>query len=251
MYFLDGAVGPVNAALLGAIPGVVLSVLVWGHRESLVDPSPQGTCEAGRRTLAVGVVHAADDPALPGLLRPRRRQHRRHPAVRRAGLRIDVRRVAELCGVLPDRVHLRLGRRHAAWAATLPTAWRHHERVAAIGLLVAAAFTLPIATLALPPVLLPILLFGAGFAGGTTNPSRDMIVRQVTPPVPRARSSGSSISGLDIGSFLAPLVFGQAMNAGHAATMFWITIGLYLFNATLVMVIRQTTSPRAVPAAAE
>jgi hypothetical protein len=33
--------------------------------------------------------------------------------------------------------------------------------------------------------------------------------------------------------------------------MFWITIGLYLFNATLVMVIRQTTPPRAVPAAAE
>jgi len=126
-----------------------------------------------------------------------------------------------------------------------------HERVAAIGLLVAAAFTVPVATMSVSPMLLPFLLFGAGFAGGTTNPSRDMIVRQATPPGASGKVFGFVYSGLDIGSFLAPLVFGQAMNSGHPATMFWIAVGLYLVNATLVTVIRQTTTSRAVPAAAE
>jgi hypothetical protein len=46
-------------------------------------------------------------------------------------------------------------------------------------------------------------------------------------------------------------VFGQVMNAGLPTVMFWITIGLYLFNAMLVTVIRQATAPRAIPAAAE
>jgi predicted MFS family arabinose efflux permease len=101
------------------------------------------------------------------------------------------------------------------------------------------------------PLVLPFLLYAAGFAGGTTNPSRDMIVRQVTPPGASGKVYGFVYSGLDIGSFLAPLIFGQVMNAGLPTWMFWITIGLYLFNAALVMVIRQTTTPRAVPAAAE
>ena len=34
MYFLDSMFGWVGAALIGAIPGLVLSVLVWGHRTS-------------------------------------------------------------------------------------------------------------------------------------------------------------------------------------------------------------------------
>ena len=78
-----------------------------------------------------------------------------------------------------------------------------------------------------------------------------MIVRQATPPGASGKVYGFVYSGLDIGSFLAPLVFGQAMNPGHPATMFWIAIGLYLVNATLVTVIRQASGSRIVPAAAE
>jgi predicted MFS family arabinose efflux permease len=250
MFFLDGAVGPVNAALLGAIPGVVLSVLVWGHRESLVDhrikaraeeaggPSPwslflQPTillCLAFFALVAattVGIQQFAV-PAFQSMF----------------GASQGYAAFCLIAFVFGSAGGMLLGGYFA-------DRMRHHERVAAIGLLVAAAFTLPIATLAVPPVLLPFLLFGAGFAGGTTNPSRDMIVRQVTPPGASGKVFGFVYSGLDIGSFLAPLVFGQAMNLGHPAAMFWIAIGLYLLNATLVTVIRQTATPRAIPAAAE
>ena len=37
MYFLDSLFGWVGAALIGALPGLVLSVLVLAHREQLVD----------------------------------------------------------------------------------------------------------------------------------------------------------------------------------------------------------------------
>jgi len=250
MYFLDGAVGPVNAALLGALPGIVLSVLVWGHRGSLVDHRIKARAEAAGgpspwslfmqpAILLCLVFFALVAANTVGI------QQFAVPAFQSMfGASQGYAAFCLIAFIFGSAGGMLLG-------GYLIDRMRHHERVAAIGLLVAAAFTLPIATLAVPPVLLPILLFCAGLAGGTTNPSRDMIVRQLTPPGAAGKVFGFVYSGLDIGSFLAPLVFGQAMNLGHPAAMFWIAIGLYLLNATLVTVIRQTTAPHAVPAAAE
>lgn len=249
MYFLDGAVGPANTALLGAIPGLVLSVLVWGHRDSLVDhrikaraaaagPSPWSLfiqpsillCLVFFALVAANTV-GIQQFAVPAF------QSMFGVTQSYAALCLIVFVVGSASGML-------LGGYFADRMS-------RHERVAAVGLVGAAAFTVPIAMLSVTPALLPFLLFGAGFAGGTTNPSRDMIVRQATPPGASGKVYGFVYSGLDIGSFLAPLVFGQAMSLGHPATMFWIAIGLYLANATLVTVIRQTSPARTVPAPAE
>lgn len=250
MYFLDSAVGSVNAALLGAIPGIVLSVLVWGHRESLVDhrikaravagnqPSPWSLFMQPAILLCLGffALVAANTVGI---------QQFAVPAFQSMfGVSQSYAAMCLIVFVVGSASGMLLGGYFADRMS-------RHERVAAIGLLVAAAFTVPVATMSVSPMLLPFLLFGAGFAGGTTNPSRDMIVRQATPPGASGKVFGFVYSGLDIGSFLAPLVFGQAMNSGHPATMFWIAVGLYLVNATLVTVIRQTTTSRAVPAAAE
>ena len=54
----------------------------------------------------------------------------------------------------------------------------------------------------------------AGAAGGITGPSRDMIVRSATPPGASGKVFGFVYSGLDVGSFLAPPVFGFLMCAG-------------------------------------
>ena len=250
MYFLDSAVGDIPAALLGAIPGLVLSVLVFAHRTDLVDHRIKARASTAAQPspwslflhptillcLAFFALVAANTVGI---------QQFAVPAFRAM---FDVSQsYAAMClivFVLGSASGMLLG----GWLADR---MRHHERVAAAGLLVAAAFTLPIAMQSVSPLVLPFLLYAAGFAGGTTNPSRDMIVRQVTPPGASGKVYGFVYSGLDIGSFLAPLIFGQVMNAGLPTWMFWITIGLYLFNASLVMVIRQTTAPRAVPAAAE
>ena len=129
---------------------------------------------------------------------------------------------------------------------------RRHEWVASIGLAIAAVFTLPVATVSVGPILLPVVLFFAGFSGGTTGPSRDMIVRSTTPPGASGKVFGFVYSGLDIGSFAAPLVFSRFMGAGQPATMFWVAAGLYVFGTFLVMLIRQSKAPaKPLPAAAD
>jgi MFS family permease len=99
-------------------------------------------------------------------------------------------------------------------------------------------------------LLLPLLAL-AGAAGGITNPSRDMIVRNATPPGASGKVFGFVYSGLDVGSFVAPPVFGFLMTSGVPSIIFWIAVGLYVINAMMVMLIRQTIVPRAVTAAAE
>ncbi len=254
MYFLDGAVGWIGAALIGAVPGLVLSVLVWGHRTDLVDhrikarkaeaagePSPSPWSLFLQPSILLCLVFFALIAAnTVGI------QQFAVPAFKSM---FDVTQsYAAFClivFVVGSASGMVLGGYFADHM-------RHHERVAAIGLLAAAAFTVPVATMAVTPVLLPFLLFAAGFAGGTTNPSRDMIVRQATPPGSSGKVFGFVYSGLDIGSFIAPLVFGQMMNLGMPAMMFWVAIGFYAVNAALVMLIRTTTATsRAVPAAAD
>jgi hypothetical protein len=80
-----------------------------------------------------------------------------------------------------------------------------------------------------------------------------MIVRGATPPGASGKVFGFVYSGLDIGSFSAPPVFGYLMGAGHPALIFWIAVALYVINAAIVVAIRQTTTPRVAPrpAAAE
>ena len=253
MYFLDHTVGWAATALIGAVPGLVLAFLVFTNRTDVVDHRIRARAVAAAATdkpasvakillqapilLCLGyfALLAANTvgiqqfavPAWTGMFGVTENY---------AAVCLMVFVVGSACGMLAggyiaDRFH-------------------QHERVAAIGLLTAAAFTVPVATQAVSAWLLPAVLFVAGFAGGTTGPSRDMIVRGITPPGASGKVFGFVYSGLDIGSFMAPLIFSGIMEAGHPATMFWIATGLYVVNAGLVTLIRQA-SPRRLPAAAE
>ena len=81
-----------------------------------------------------------------------------------------------------------------------------------------------------------------------------MIVRSATPPGASGKVFGFVYSGLDVGSFLAPPLFGFLMSSGLPSVIFWIAIALYIVNAGLVLSIHQSTvrtlTTRA-PAAAE
>src|SRR4029453_16818911 len=198
MFFLDSMFGWVGAAMIGAIPGVVLSVLVLAHRDQLVDHRVKDRAaghhhQDGKAMLAL-FMPPADLRSLVifALIRanPVGVQQFALPAwvtmfgvsENYAALCLIVFIVGSAGGVLvggffADRV-------------------RRHDRVATLGLLVAGALTLPIAMKAVSPELLLPLLALAGAAGGVTGPSRDMIVRRATrprPPGPRERFSASSI----------------------------------------------------------
>jgi MFS family permease len=77
-----------------------------------------------------------------------------------------------------------------------------------------------------------LLLFGLmGFGVGTAGPSRDWLVKQATPAGATGRVYGVVYSGLDIGTSIAPLVFGALMDAGrHQGVL----IGLALAQGLLI-----------------
>lgn len=252
MYFLDNMFGWIGAALIGALPGLILSVLVLIHRRELVDHRVKERAAAAQHGAAPGLALFLQPTLLLCLvyfaLLAANTVGIQQFAVPAWGSMFGVSETyAAFClivfivgsaagmlvgGLFADRV-------------------RRHDRVAAIGLLAAAALTVPIAAQAVSPMVLPIVLALAGAAGGATNPSRDMIVRNATPPGATGKVFGFVYSGLDIGSFLAPPVFGYLMNLGLPAAIFWIAIGLYVVNAAIVTTLRERGAAKAAPAAAE
>ncbi|MFZ5780977.1 MAG: MFS transporter [Pseudomonadota bacterium] len=252
MYFLDSMFGWVGAALIGAIPGLILAVLVLAHRTDLVDHRIQVRAADARNLGAPAAALFLQPAILLCLL------YFALIAANTVGIQqFAVPAWTTMFGVSDNYAALCLIVFIVGSAAGVLIGGffadrvRRHDRVATFGLLVAGALTVPIATEAVTPALLLPLLALAGAAGGITGPSRDMIVRGATPPGASGKVFGFVYSGLDIGSFLAPPVFGSLMTAGAPTAIFWIAVVLYVVNAGLVMAIRQNSTPTASPAAAE
>jgi MFS transporter, FSR family, fosmidomycin resistance protein len=249
IYFLDDLVGRTGAALIGAVPGLIMAVVVLGQRRYFVDhrvevraaAAAEGAraglglflqtsillCFAYFALIAVNTV-GIQQMAVPAWV------EMFGMTERHAALCLIVFMVGSAVGMLAG--------------GFFADSVKRHDLVASGGLLAAAAFTVPIATLAITPAFLLPLLALAGFAGGATNPSRDMIVRNATPPGASGKVFGFVYSGLDVGSLLGPPLFGYLMDLHLPATIFWIAVVLYVVNAGMVLTIRQATVSRTVAA---
>lgn len=116
---------------------------------------------------------------------------------------------------------------------------RRHNLVAAAGLAVATAFTLLIAEVDLPTAALIAAMSLAGFFSGVIMPSRDMIVREVTPPGSFGKVFGFVTTGFNIGGIVAPLAFGAIMDHGSPRLVF-----LGVAACTLVAIATVMSRPR-------
>ena len=84
-----------------------------------------------------------------------------------------------------------------------------------------------------PGALLLVLVVSlSGFASGMALPSRDMIVRSVTPPGSFGKVFGFVTTGLHIGGMMAPLIFGQFLDHGQPRWVF-----LYIAACAVVAVL--------------
>jgi MFS transporter, FSR family, fosmidomycin resistance protein len=90
-----------------------------------------------------------------------------------------------------------------------------HDLVAVTGLALNALALLPVAFFDLGAAALIGLLGLSGFFNGVLQPSRDMIVRAVTPPGAFGRVFGFVTTGFNIGGVIAPPVFGYLMDNGE------------------------------------
>lgn len=129
-----------------------------------------------------------------------------------------------------------------------------HHRVAMAGLAVVAILMFLIAGApSLGEAAVP-LLFAAGFAGGITAPSRDVLIRRAAAGKGAGTGSvfGFVYSGLDLGSSLGPLVFGALVDS-HLSHMVFLAIGcgFALAAPTVMQVHGRSPNRRAIAAAAE
>jgi len=123
----------------------------------------------------------------------------------------------------------------------LVTRTRRHGLVAACGLAMTAFFIALVGEVDLGPLLVIAAMTAAGFASGVIMPSRDMIVREVTPPGSFGKVFGFVTTGFNIGGIIAPLVFGAIMDHGSPRLVFF-----GVAACSLVAILTVATRPRRV-----
>ena len=251
LYFLDDLVGRTGAVLIGALPGLLLAIVVWFARDNIADHRAETRAAAaapdakqglslfmqGAILLCFGyfILIAINTIGIQQMAIPAWQSmfgvSESYAAFCLVVFMVSAAGGMLLGGYFADRM-------------------RRHDIIACSGMMVAAALMVPIATASVSPAMLVVLLALAGFAGGVTNPSRDMIVRSATPPGSAGKVFGFVYSGLDVGSFLGPPVFGYMMDVHLPQGLFWVAAAVYVANAMLVLRIKNAGVRRA-PVAAE
>jgi len=126
--------------------------------------------------------------------------------------------------------------------------YARHGLVIAGGLLGSALTFLLIGEVRFPAIALIGTLGLAGFLQGITTPSRDLLVRSVTPRGATGRVFGFVYSGLDVGSALAPLTVGIILDTGDPRWIFWLVALLLVLAIFTAVSIGHRRGLRAQPA---
>ncbi len=106
------------------------------------------------------------------------------------------------------------------------------ERIVAASLATSGIVFIILAMGGLPNGLAVAGLCVAGFLSGMAGPSRDMLVRRVTPKGALGSVYGLVYSGMDVGSALGPVMYGFMLDHQTMRGP-WLVSGLALFGAVL------------------
>ena len=120
------------------------------------------------------------------------------------------------------------------------------EKIVSTCLSITVLMCIALATGFIAPNLIPIIFFALGFGYGVVAPSRDLLVKKVTPQGVAGRVYGIVYSGIDLGAAVGPFIFGLFMDAGLPKALF---IGIVLFQLMIIPTVFKVSSnvgPRAV-----
>jgi MFS family permease len=123
----------------------------------------------------------------------------------------------------------------------LVTRTRRHGLVAALGLTAMALRIALVAGVGLGSLTLIAAMSLGGFFSGLVMPSRDMIVREVTPPGSFGKVFGFVTTGFNIGGIVSPLIFGAVMDHDSPRMVFLLVAAFSLLGILTV-----ATRPRRV-----
>jgi MFS transporter, FSR family, fosmidomycin resistance protein len=114
-----------------------------------------------------------------------------------------------------------------------------HVLVAVSSMLVTASVCILMASVDLGAVLLVLVMSISGLITGALMPSRDMIVREATPPGAFGKVFGFVTNGFNIAGMLSPLICGALMDRGEPRAVF-----LLLAVTSVLAIIAVVSVPR-------
>jgi len=123
---------------------------------------------------------------------------------------------------------------------------RHHEWVAVSGFLTTAVVVFLVGNIMLSAGWIIAAMALAGLNFGAIMPSRDMLVRAVTPEGSMGKVFGFVSTGLNIGGAATPVFFGWLLDQGEPRLLFWFG-PISMLLAALVAIIIPMTRPKAQP----
>ena len=113
---------------------------------------------------------------------------------------------------------------------------RRHDVFSAVCFVVLALAVFAVAGLSLPLFAIAAMLAIAGFLNGVVSPSRDMLIRGMTPPGQMGKVFGFVSTGFNVGGVVAPPVFGYLLDQTDANMVFWVAGFVALLTVPTVLV---------------
>lgn len=127
----------------------------------------------------------------------------------------------------------------------------NNERTVAFSLIAAGGLLVLLASGVLAAPLAMVVVGLAGFSAGVATPSRDMLIRQITPKGATGTVYGLVYSGMDVGASLGPVGFGLMLDAGMVQGPWVGAAAAFVVAAWLAFMVAKTVNARAAaPAAA-
>lgn len=110
-----------------------------------------------------------------------------------------------------------------------------HDLVAVGCFLIAGACALTVGLLELPLIAIGALFATAGLFSGMVAPSRDMLIRAVTPPGQMGKVFGFVSTGFNLAGIVGPLLFAYILDHSNPRYVFFVIAAFSLFNVTTVL----------------
>ena len=112
---------------------------------------------------------------------------------------------------------------------------RRHDAFAAMCFVVTAVCIGAVAVFRLPLAAIGVLFAVTGLFSGMVSPSRDMLIRSMSPPGEIAKVFGFVSTGFNLGGIAAPVMFGFLLDRSDPGILFWVVAIVYLATVFTVM----------------
>ena len=116
------------------------------------------------------------------------------------------------------------------------------DSIATVAFLVAAGLMLLAGSASMPIVLLTLLLTATGVCAGVVQPTRDLMVRHITPAGSSGKVFGFLSTAYSVGGVATPVIFGWILDNAGARWMFWLIAAFMLASILTVSRLRRAPS---------